>query len=348
MEQKNVHIYRIVLIVICLVVSVIAFIHMNHSYDPLARYPYQVSEEQRKLILDHLNESDIDYLITQQIEPKEFIPFVDKEGFKIKNSYLYTEAMDYQQAEPEFIVNFINRYRSHFNKDSLSDLLQHYTYEDLINFYETQLILHENMTLQNNPDDPYLILNENKTVYKYRPADLKKVKNIEMDAEAAAQLEKMMADYELLAQKEDTLEFLNGYLPYESLLEKRITLEDIFGINTNQLFLNGGSNEFQLGYSLALKEAEKWQDLLAKNPEVLESHDYSKVLQELSEQELEELNWIQKNCWRYGFIVRYPKGAEDQTGFIWQPFVLRYVGEENAKNMRSRSSIMENFTFEEN
>lgn len=176
MEQKNVHIYRIVLIVICLVVSVIAFIHMNHSYDPLARYPYQVSEEQRKLILDHLNESDIDYLITQQIEPKEFIPFVDKEGFKIKNSYLYTEAMDYQQAEPEFIVNFINRYRSHFNKDSLSDLLQHYTYEDLINFYETQLILHENMTLQNNPDDPYLILNENKTVYKYRPADLKKLK----------------------------------------------------------------------------------------------------------------------------------------------------------------------------
>lgn len=39
-----------------------------------------------------------------------------------------------------------------------------------------------------------------------------------------------------------------------------------------------------------------------------------------------ELKWLKENAHRYGFIVRYPEGKEDITGYIYEPWHLRYVG----------------------
>jgi zinc D-Ala-D-Ala carboxypeptidase len=36
--------------------------------------------------------------------------------------------------------------------------------------------------------------------------------------------------------------------------------------------------------------------------------------------------WLAKNAWKYGFILRYPKGKEDVTGYIFEPWHYRYVG----------------------
>lgn len=36
--------------------------------------------------------------------------------------------------------------------------------------------------------------------------------------------------------------------------------------------------------------------------------------------------WVAKNASNYGFIVRYPKGKEAVTGYIWEPWHLRYLG----------------------
>ncbi len=41
--------------------------------------------------------------------------------------------------------------------------------------------------------------------------------------------------------------------------------------------------------------------------------------------------WISNNCYKYGFIIRYPKGKEDETGYKYESWHLRYVGEELAK-----------------
>ncbi|MGH3744849.1 MAG: M15 family metallopeptidase [Mycobacteriales bacterium] len=35
--------------------------------------------------------------------------------------------------------------------------------------------------------------------------------------------------------------------------------------------------------------------------------------------------WVAANCWRYGFVVRYPKGAEAITGYEYEPWHLRWV-----------------------
>jgi zinc D-Ala-D-Ala carboxypeptidase len=39
-----------------------------------------------------------------------------------------------------------------------------------------------------------------------------------------------------------------------------------------------------------------------------------------------EGRWIASNGWRFGFVLRYPKGAEAVTGYEYEPWHLRYVG----------------------
>ena len=39
-----------------------------------------------------------------------------------------------------------------------------------------------------------------------------------------------------------------------------------------------------------------------------------------------EFNWMIKNAHKYGFILRYPEGKENITGFKYEPWHYRYVG----------------------
>ena len=40
-----------------------------------------------------------------------------------------------------------------------------------------------------------------------------------------------------------------------------------------------------------------------------------------------ETKWIHDNAHKYGFILRYPKGKEEITGYNYEPWHLRYVGD---------------------
>lgn len=42
--------------------------------------------------------------------------------------------------------------------------------------------------------------------------------------------------------------------------------------------------------------------------------------------ETEEFLWMQENCFLYGFILRYPKGKEEITGYNYESWHYRYVG----------------------
>ena len=46
-----------------------------------------------------------------------------------------------------------------------------------------------------------------------------------------------------------------------------------------------------------------------------------------------EAIWIDEHCYKYGFIVRYPQGKTDETGYIYEPWHLRYVGTEFAEKL---------------
>ena len=42
-------------------------------------------------------------------------------------------------------------------------------------------------------------------------------------------------------------------------------------------------------------------------------------------------------------IVRYPKGKEDITGYIYEPWHLRYVGEEVANQIMNNNTTLEQY-----
>lgn len=46
-----------------------------------------------------------------------------------------------------------------------------------------------------------------------------------------------------------------------------------------------------------------------------------------------EGKWVHENAYRYGFIIRFPKDSEKYTGYQYESWHLRYVGEELAKKL---------------
>ena len=48
-------------------------------------------------------------------------------------------------------------------------------------------------------------------------------------------------------------------------------------------------------------------------------------------EETAEYAWLQENAGRFGFILRFPQGKEELTGYQFEPWHYRYVGEETAR-----------------
>ena len=51
-------------------------------------------------------------------------------------------------------------------------------------------------------------------------------------------------------------------------------------------------------------------------------------------EETDEFKWLQKNAHKFGFILRYPKGKEDITGYAYESWHYRYVGKETATEIK--------------
>lgn len=47
----------------------------------------------------------------------------------------------------------------------------------------------------------------------------------------------------------------------------------------------------------------------------------------------EEAKWLADNCYRYGFILRYPKGKSHETGYKYELWHFRYVGTDLATKL---------------
>lgn len=46
-----------------------------------------------------------------------------------------------------------------------------------------------------------------------------------------------------------------------------------------------------------------------------------------------EAEWLDDHCYEYGFIVRYPEGKTDETGYTYESWHFRYVGKELATKL---------------
>ena len=53
--------------------------------------------------------------------------------------------------------------------------------------------------------------------------------------------------------------------------------------------------------------------------------------------------WLKKNCWDYGFIMRYTDEKDDITGITGEEWHVRYVGVEHAQKMRDMDYCLEEY-----
>lgn len=56
-----------------------------------------------------------------------------------------------------------------------------------------------------------------------------------------------------------------------------------------------------------------------------------------------EAIWLEEHCADYGFIIRFPKGKESITGYAYEPWHIRYVGEAAAKEITSQGICLEEY-----
>lgn len=58
---------------------------------------------------------------------------------------------------------------------------------------------------------------------------------------------------------------------------------------------------------------------------------------------IDEGIWLAENCHKYGFIIRYPEDKTEITGYIYEPWHIRYLGESTAKLVHDSGLTLEEF-----
>src|SRR5215208_613671 len=53
--------------------------------------------------------------------------------------------------------------------------------------------------------------------------------------------------------------------------------------------------------------------------------------------------WLEHHAREYGFVLAYPRGKEEQTGYRWEPWHYRYVGVEDAKRLEESNLSLQEF-----
>ena len=115
------------------------------------------------------------------------------------------------------------------------------------------------------------------------------------------------------------------------------------------LFENKVQRLQKLGHDRA--EAERLAAMEVAIPGTSEHHtglavdivDASWPHLETEQENLPVQKWLMENCWKYGFILRYPADKTASTGIIYEPWHYRYVGKELAKVLHESAMTLEEY-----
>lgn len=88
---------------------------------------------------------------------------------------------------------------------------------------------------------------------------------------------------------------------------------------TATVILPPGSSEHNLGLAMDIVCTDEWFEDTA------------------------EFKWLKKNAHKYGFILRYPKKRQEDTGIIYEPWHWRFVGVEAATEIKEKNLILEDY-----
>lgn len=186
------------------------------------------------------------------------------------------------------------------------------------------------LTTQNIEASTYLMLvnKENTLSLKYKPKNLIKV-NIDflsnstdeeryMDKEAAMSIEEL---FKTAKSEGINLIGTSAYRSYKTqvkIMNKNIKEKGLDYAN-NYVALPGKS-EHQTGLAIDVTNEARCFDKTSL-----------------------EAQWLANNAYRFGFILRYPEKKENITGYNYEPWHVRYVGKEAAKEIYNRDLTLEEY-----
>ncbi len=104
----------------------------------------------------------------------------------------------------------------------------------------------------------------------------------------------------------------------------------------DKLISEKGNEAYKL---IALPGASEHQTGLAVDFAIYENGIYNDDIKE----DDKEAIWLKENAYNYGFILRYPKGKEDITGFNFEPWHYRFVGLELALELYQTNQTLEEY-----
>lgn len=69
---------------------------------------------------------------------------------------------------------------------------------------------------------------------------------------------------------------------------------------------------------------------------------FNQLIQEYGE--TESGKWLAENCWKFGFVLRFPPDKEESTGIIYEPWHFRFVGRTHAEKMHELNMCLEEYS----
>ena len=212
-------------------------------------------------------------------------------------------SLDNYYQVSNFDVNKINEYNEYQKANNL-------TFKDAVTKVNLNLNkeFYSDIKTIEEPDSLTVLVNKfNKLPDDYVPDDLVNVGeySYQMRKVAAEELEKLMA----YGKTENVLLIpFSTYRSYDyqnDLYNKYLTVDDEDTVNTYSA--KPGHSEHQTGLAVDIRSSSLTDNVT--------DSDYE---------------WLLNNSYKYGFIVRYPKGKSEITGYMEEPWHLRYIGLEDA------------------
>ena len=321
---------KMLLVVSMVIFFGVCYFIMNRYYDPLARYPYATSEN-RELIISSISKHDIQFIIDENIRPEQFLSFVGVDGFNIKNTVAYYEVSKLSSENAATIVSFVNQAMSKYSLEQLLELLNSYSFSNIIDWINYGDVYAEGSNLVINPTANDVILNRTNTVGRYQPSDLVRTDALStlisqgdflLREEANDKLDEMCAAIEgVFSDKCGGLIATQGYTSYEAqrTVYDRYLLE--YGPSGIFDYFNyPGHNEFQLGNTLTVLTAKTNESTFAQTA---------------------QYNWLKNNAYKYGFVFRYDYSKQDVESLIRRSNQLRYVGVELATTLHNENIVLD-------
>lgn len=253
----------------------------------------------------------------------------------ISGILVFSSRLDNRVSAESEITEF--EYEYYYNDNSLEDAYMNTT--NNLNTsdndkHSNDYLKYNSISLDTEPDSISVFVNKEYTLPEsYVPENLvipdvnffgtnTGGKNM-LREEAATALEKMFDD---ASDEGISLYGVSGYRSYarqKEIYEKNVRLRG--SKSTNKVSASPGHSEHQTGLAIDISSkslGENLTDEFADTPEG---------------------KWVAKNCYRYGFIVRYPKGAEKITGYSYEPWHIRYVGTELSEYIYNEDITLEEY-----